>query len=581
MDTETNALEAPTPESPAVHLAPFEAEMATIDKEIAWHYGQIALLKVKRNAIAPICKLPNELMTRILIIYAVESRALFNLKWTNIMYVCRHWYALALAAQPLWGFIDLKWSGGFDRFYTQLTRSGAAPLVVRMNFHDSSYEANIILDNSKRICELDIGGEAKHVYELIARLQKHDFPILSSLSLDSSYKRYELPKGFVQALPEALFDGRFPKLHGPGPKNIDFPWASLSGLTTLALAQCGDSSAPLPPTFNGLLEMLGSCPQLRTLKLEVVIPEPPSDQFFAAVELPSLAWLDLHDNIYSCERLLNYLHLPPTTSIQILPDVVRTGADIRNLLVPIRKHLRAPGARRLLLFKINRFGLSYCTMQVFGDTAPREYLSSDSETESMRCPISLNCHPGTEGALRQILTKVLKAVPSESITHLDARAATSVSAVTWRAVITLLPAVEMIYLGVNRGAVNCVHALRELETLNGQRRTTVPRVRIRRLHILALRTDKDDNTVEMLLDALEEYLQICCDTSEHPLDCLQLEDRHHVFAGQDNRLEQLFPLVKGDILWNDAIFDPVKRKEKLAKREAKRRALSIKYGFEI
>ncbi|KAJ7898659.1 hypothetical protein B0H14DRAFT_2430089, partial [Mycena olivaceomarginata] len=49
---------------------------------------------------APIFSLPTELL------YVVDSDALFNLKWTKIMYVCRHWRALALAAHVLWACIS-------------------------------------------------------------------------------------------------------------------------------------------------------------------------------------------------------------------------------------------------------------------------------------------------------------------------------------------------------------------------------------------------------------------------------------------------------------------------------------------
>ncbi|KAJ6470921.1 hypothetical protein C8R45DRAFT_937079 [Mycena sanguinolenta] len=47
--------------------------MSNIDKELAWHYDRIALLKARRNPLAPIRRLPNELMIRIFTIFAVES----------------------------------------------------------------------------------------------------------------------------------------------------------------------------------------------------------------------------------------------------------------------------------------------------------------------------------------------------------------------------------------------------------------------------------------------------------------------------------------------------------------------------
>ncbi|KAJ7787338.1 hypothetical protein B0H14DRAFT_2629514 [Mycena olivaceomarginata] len=59
-----------------------------IDEEIVWHYAKMDLLKAKRNAMAPIFSLPNELMTRVITIFAVDSNTLFNLKWTKLMRVC-------------------------------------------------------------------------------------------------------------------------------------------------------------------------------------------------------------------------------------------------------------------------------------------------------------------------------------------------------------------------------------------------------------------------------------------------------------------------------------------------------------
>ncbi|KAJ7772177.1 hypothetical protein B0H16DRAFT_1305374 [Mycena metata] len=106
-------------------------EQTLIDAQIAWYYAQIALLKAKRNSIAPICRLPNELLSRIITIYAIDSGTLFNLRWAKVvMHICWRWYAVALAAQPLWSFIDLSYGERWARFYRQLERSGVAPLTI-------------------------------------------------------------------------------------------------------------------------------------------------------------------------------------------------------------------------------------------------------------------------------------------------------------------------------------------------------------------------------------------------------------------------------------------------------------------
>ncbi|KAJ6518139.1 hypothetical protein C8R47DRAFT_1062676 [Mycena vitilis] len=567
-------------ETPETHLAvisepptPRQAQMSALEAEIAWHYDQIALLKAKRNAMAPICSLPNELMTRILTIFAVETGSLFDLKWTKVMYVCHRWHELALAAQPLWGFIDAKYDRT-TRLITQLMRSGVAPLSLQLHFFDNPYYADYVLEHSERIAQLEVGGEAQHVYELIGRLSDFGFPILSSLSFDLSSKRDELPEGFIQALPATMLDGRLLHLRDLSLKFIAFPWSSLSGLESLSLSHCSDSSASPLPGFDGILQMLSACPQLRNLKLDLCIPSLMPNQLHATVHLPALAWLWLRDRAYSCEQLLNHLRIPPTTSVQILFYDVRNGIDIRNVLVPLRKHMRAPGARKPLLLQIDRIGASYCTMSLFCDTAPHDPL----ERDTVRCTLALNCHPETEGAMRQILTKVLHAIPADSITHVDARAGSNLREVSWQTLVKLLPSLEAVYLQVDAGAVNCIHVLTHREVQAAQHPSrSFPR--IRSIHIRIFQLEHGDDTTVVLMAALEAYLRVCATAP----DSLVLDDRHHTLAAPVHQatLERLFGLMEGEIVWNGGVYDPVERRELRERRAAERRALMIKYGMEL
>ncbi|KAJ7467492.1 hypothetical protein FB451DRAFT_1482681, partial [Mycena latifolia] len=111
LSTTPSHSQIPKDSQPSISTMPIRdlaSERSAIDDQIAWHYAQIAFLKAKRNALAPICTLPNELLSHIFAVYAVESDALFNLEWTRIMYVCRHWHELVLAAHPLWAFINIQ-----------------------------------------------------------------------------------------------------------------------------------------------------------------------------------------------------------------------------------------------------------------------------------------------------------------------------------------------------------------------------------------------------------------------------------------------------------------------------------------
>ncbi|KAJ7645317.1 hypothetical protein B0H17DRAFT_1216062 [Mycena rosella] len=300
-----------------------QREIAALEKEIAWHCAQIAILKAKRNSLPPTCSLPNELLCRIFTIYAVDSDSLFDLKSVKkIMYVCHRWHNLAVATQPLWSFIQLGWGRRrIPRFYKQLERSGAAPITLRIEVFEGYYTPAIV-ENAGRIQAVELRGEGKNIYDLIRSLPHHDFPILSSLNLDPSHKHDELRKELVL-------------------RSIAIPWRSLRGLTMLCLTDCGDT-ASLPHTFAVMLEMLDACPQLRTLKLEQAMPPPLLDIHYPTVDLAALAWIRLRDDADTCATLLNHLHFPPTTSVHVFPYGVRAGPDVSDLLIPIRKHLRAP-----------------------------------------------------------------------------------------------------------------------------------------------------------------------------------------------------------------------------------------------
>ncbi|KAJ6460260.1 hypothetical protein C8R45DRAFT_1221128 [Mycena sanguinolenta] len=494
-----------------------------LDDEMAWHYVQIDILKAKRNAMAPISALPNELMTRILTLFAVESNSLFDLKWTKtFIHVCCHWYALAQAAHPLWGFIDLSSGGNFDWMYEQFRRSGSAHLSLRIALYEG-WHADEILSQSERIWELQLKGEAKHVYDVITELPNHSFPILSSLSLDPSYPRQNLPPDFVQALPNSLLDGRLPNLRELKlASGVAFPPRLLSGLTTLSLSDCNDSSTSLAISFDELLVMLASCPRLFSLKLDPI--SVPTHQDYPTVDLPDLNRLRIHGKVTACAAILNHLRFLSHTNIEILLWGVSSGAEVRDILVPIRKHIRSPGTQMPFLLHIHR-NPAHGTLTLCRRTARH----STFECESA-CALMFNSHPSSEAALRQILTKFLKAIP-ESATHLDVSLGSTLGKVSWKAVVPLLPALKAVYIYAHSSAEAGLRALNELEALDPVRRTFPL---IRRLYVSAFQhLDLEDETIIMVRTGLEDYVTARFDNGT-ALETLEIEDQHYMFGyGKD------------------------------------------------
>ncbi|KAJ6493910.1 hypothetical protein C8R47DRAFT_393100 [Mycena vitilis] len=354
-----------------------EEQMCSIDAEIAWHYEQIALLKAKRNAIAPICRLPNELLSRIIMIYAVDSDELSNLKWTKIMKVCWRWRHLGLAAQPLWACIDLGWSGSqWDRLYGQLTRSGVAPLNVKIA-HCVSAQISIILEHSARIQVLEISGEARHIHDLLAVIPQHDFPLLTSLTLDPNSKRDEIPEGFMAVLPTHVLTGGIPNLRKLALSSINLPWTLVRGLESLSLTNSGNSDGSSVHNFDALFAMLRLCPTLQTLRLAKVLPMQGDFAGNFTVPLPALVHLDLRDDVTLCQIVLNHLDFPSSALVHIYPTGVRVGEDVRGILVPLCRRMHAADAPPPSLLIIQCLGStqpvqspSYLTMSTSLNSSP-------------------------------------------------------------------------------------------------------------------------------------------------------------------------------------------------------------------
>lgn len=170
---------------------------------------------------------------------------------------------------------------------------------------------------------------------------------------------------------------------------------------------------------------------------------------------------------------------------------------------------------------------------------------------------------------------VLKTVPAHLITHLDARNMSYPGEASWKMILKLLPALETVYLYLSESAVHCVHALTQIET-SEQQRQEFPRIRPLQVLITHPESELGNNTIVDLLAALEEYFTVC--KGNHTP--LEIDDPDYVL-GQTQRqaqLARLFPLMGDQLLWNGKIYDPVKRKEELAKRKEDWRALAENYA---
>ncbi|KAJ7301315.1 hypothetical protein DFH08DRAFT_103868 [Mycena albidolilacea] len=525
------------------------AQLAEINEAIAWHYSQISILKAKANALNSISALPNEILSKIFVEFAFLSGRPFDLKWTKVMRVCRRWHDIALGEQQLWGYIRDSFSSHSERIRCQLERSGAAPLTVDIMSGDSGFHSSLFLRHAERLRNLSFIGSGIDVLEFMNSLSHHSLPLLRAMKLDPSTKLEEVPADVPRSFPDALFDGRAPYLTELDLTQIPINWSLLRGFTRLCLVKTPDTNQS--DTFVKFLSLLEASPALRYLKLGKLISSNALTQSHPAVSLPYLELIWVQEDVALCTELLRRIIIPPTTRICLYVFGINNGADIAPLLVPARNHVRAQGAPVLRCLRLDATPLrgmhtSFMVSAFIATTAPNA-LEYDAAN------FLVNSHPTTEPALRGIMTKVLKALPCSTITHLDCRNAVHLTVPTWKAAVALLPALEMVYTWLNPAAAQFLTALAELT--ENPRNAVVPPLQHVHLWAYAWRQNQNEpDEVGPVLAALRRLLAArhACGT---PLPVLEIDEQINSLNMEEAEWEALFEKV-GKFIRNGNVYDP-------------------------
>ncbi|KAJ6464780.1 hypothetical protein C8R47DRAFT_68080 [Mycena vitilis] len=421
------------------------ARRSDIDAELTSLYERIALLKAERNSTAPFFLLPNELLAQIFGVIAdpgphITISVLPALR--KLMLVCKWWRDVALSTHGLWSKIATHWWSPAWGFHTHMVRSGNVPLKINARQFDSCTFPTLIFDNSYRLASLHLTATPLHLLDFIQEMRNHKFPLLHSLHLLPEYlNKSETEEEMADAsLPSALFDGCMPRLCQLSLTFVAAPWHSLPPLQSLVLVG-GMKTTTTPIEWRVLLDILRASRTLHTLKLDFIMTD--GIRECRPVDLPHLELLHVEDSSERCENLLFSLTFPATMRLELCPWGITIDSEIRDILIPAQKHLRASGAPipfRLAL-RTSLRGHSYLRAVTYVDANPNEW----GEHEVL---FEISAHPASADALRQILTKVLKALPTKTLTTLDATFV-RFTVPTWKTALELLPAIENVNIALD------------------------------------------------------------------------------------------------------------------------------------
>jgi hypothetical protein len=302
-------------------------------------------VKSSRNALAPISRLPLEIITAIFSFFSHSawSKEAGPLAWMRVAHVCSRWRDIALKDPLFWSHIN----------FTKLTPVGVAEILARAKMAPLNLEADVTflsearLDAFERQLEAHISHtrhlsiSGPHLQSALDRLIIPCAPMLEFLSLTYKHPRWKSRPPPQVIIPANLFNCTRPSLTRLELKSCDISWASplLKRLRTLEILR-QSASREARPELGNWLDALNEIPQLETLILQSATPLAPLAGPLAleptrAVTLPSLTRFHISDSAKGCALALAYLVLPALAWLRVDASVFPTWENEgMGLLIP-------------------------------------------------------------------------------------------------------------------------------------------------------------------------------------------------------------------------------------------------------
>jgi hypothetical protein len=328
---------------------PDSRSLHAVDNKIKSLEESTQALKIYRNTLVPISRLPTEILTIIFSLLAslgvLESS--LPIAPSPVSHVCHRWRDISLNLPYLWNHIN----------FTTLTSAGAAEMLARSKTVPLHLEAWTTLWSIAELeaFEMQIGAHIYHTRHLsVTATGEHlvrtfgqlvsSAPSLEQFSIANlGLSRETLPL----VIPDTLFHGIAPKLIHLCLNNCGIRWESplLKNLRDLELISFPSRALT---TLNTWLDALNQMPQLERLSLQDGIPTYstfllPSAEPERAIFLSSLTELDISASARDCRVVLSHLILPALTRLCVNAQIdYPTDRDLQHLIPYIVQNAHGP-----------------------------------------------------------------------------------------------------------------------------------------------------------------------------------------------------------------------------------------------
>ena len=421
-----------------------------IDDEIYSLQESLLALKSRRNALAPISRLPPEILAAIFFLLPPSAwvKKAGNLAKICVTHVCRQWRETALNYPRLWS----------DFNFTKLTPAGMAEILALAQMTPLHLEADI---TQWRVAQSDIfvtqlEARIPHTRHLIissGRLQTtldrlvSSAPTLEFLSLSHNYA-YGLPPAVI---PINLFNNTAPRLTSVKLEKCDISW-KLPLFKRLRNLKIIRPSTEARPKLEDWLGALNEMPQLETLILQSVTPlasqaAPLVSGPSRTATLPSLTRFDISASARDCALALAYLVLPALTWLHVDAEAYDAGGEDVHLGIPYVAQnvygLQDTGPLRSILISGKRTRIKFlaCTMPD-PDIKVSVPHTSFRASDPARLVFTATCRSWNYGVASGIFDALLTHLPVNYVSTLAAQNCRRLNREFWLSQASRLPLLE-------------------------------------------------------------------------------------------------------------------------------------------
>ena len=224
----------------------------------------LRLLRFWRNRLAPISRIPPEVLTLIPDFWDTRHRDQGVIALTH---VCRAWREIFTSCPSLWSDFDCE---DVDKTQIYLDRSKSSPIDLRLKRveslspHDPFFQ--VVPHAVTRLKSLSIHGTPENLQD-IATLLSHPVSILETLAIEVDLECTPQDGLVVETM---LFDGDLSSLRELQLKCVHtvLPWRNMVNLTSFTLGYTLLGNFPI----RHLLNFFESAPRLRKIQLHSATP---------------------------------------------------------------------------------------------------------------------------------------------------------------------------------------------------------------------------------------------------------------------------------------------------------------------